>query len=116
MNQRTDPLVDSAGQTGAPHVHEAPRAIGVGSPHESATLHVSGEATYVDDIPELRGTLHAALGLSRHAHARIVALDLDAVRRAPGVIAVLCADDIPGENNCGPVLHDDPILASGEVL
>ena len=34
---------------------------------------------------------------------------------APGVIAVLTAADIPGENNCGPVLHDDPILADGEV-
>jgi xanthine dehydrogenase large subunit len=107
MNKRTDPPTGTAREA---------TTIGVGSPHESATLHVSGEATYVDDIPELRGTLHAALGLSRHAHARIVALDLDAVRRAPGVIAVLCADDIPGENNCGPVLHDDPILASGEVL
>ncbi|MDQ7978763.1 xanthine dehydrogenase molybdopterin binding subunit [Paraburkholderia sp. SARCC-3016] len=91
-------------------------AIGVALPHESAALHVSGEATYTDDIPELDGTLHAALGLSRHAHARIVSLDLDAVKNAPGVVAVFTADDIPGENNCGPVVHDDPILADGEVL
>ena len=34
------------------------------TPHESAHLHVSGEAIYVDDIPELAGTLHCALGLS----------------------------------------------------
>ncbi len=95
---------------------ESETAIGVSLPHESATLHVSGEATYTDDVPELQGTLHAALGLSRHAHARIVSLDLDAVRKAPGVIAVLTAEDIPGENNCGPVLHDDPILAVDEVL
>ncbi|BCQ22645.1 xanthine dehydrogenase molybdopterin binding subunit [Caballeronia sp. NK8] len=90
-------------------------AAGAALPHESAALHVSGEAVYIDDIPELRGTLHAALGLSRHAHARIVSLDLDAVRAAPGVVAVLTAADIPGENNCGPVLHDDPILATDEV-
>jgi xanthine dehydrogenase large subunit len=90
-------------------------AIGVPLPHESAALHVSGEATYTDDLPELAGTLHAALGLSRHAHARIVSLDLSAVRHAPGVLAVLTAADIPGENNCGPVLHDDPILADGDV-
>ncbi|KIG04196.1 xanthine dehydrogenase molybdopterin binding subunit [Caballeronia concitans] len=90
-------------------------AAGAPLPHESAALHVSGEAIYTDDIAELRGTLHAALGLSRHAHARIVSLDLDAVRAAPGVIAVLSAADIPGENNCGPVLHDDPILAADEV-
>jgi xanthine dehydrogenase large subunit len=107
MNKASEPL---GGTAIDPH---ATQAIGVGLPHESATLHVSGEATYTDDIPELRGTLHAALGLSRHAHARIVALDLEAVRAAPGVVAVLTAADIPGENNCGPVLHDDPILADG---
>ncbi|MEJ8795084.1 xanthine dehydrogenase molybdopterin binding subunit [Trinickia caryophylli] len=86
-------------------------AIGVALPHESAELHVSGEAAYTDDLPELAGTLHVALGLSRHAHARIVSLDLDAVRAAHGVVAVLTAGDIPGENNCGPVVHDDPVLA-----
>lgn len=90
----------------APHAH----------PHESARLHVSGSAHYTDDLPELHGTLHAALGLSCHAHARIVELDLSKVRAAPGVVAVLTAADIPGENNCGPVLHDDPILADERVL
>jgi xanthine dehydrogenase large subunit len=90
-------------------------AIGAPLPHESAELHVSGEARYTDDLPELAGTLYIALGLSRHAHARIVSLDLTAVREAPGVVAVLQAADIPGENNCGPVLHDDPILADDLV-
>ena len=90
--------------------------IGTSRPHESAALHVSGEATYTDDIPQTQGTLHAALGLSNHAHASIVALDLDAVRRAPGVVRVLTAADIPADNNCAPVLHDDPILADGAVL
>ena len=127
MNKRTDPLLDStahgeiAARAGkkfdAASAKKPERAaIGVGLPHESANLHVSGEATYVDDIGELRSTLHAALGLSRHAHARIVSINLDLVLAAPGVIAVFTADDIPGENNCGPVLHDDPILAKDEVL
>ena len=84
-------------------------------PHESAHLHVAGEATYVDDIPELAGTLHCALGLSQKAHARIRSLDLEAVRFAPGVVAVLTAADIPGANDCGPIIHDDPILADGVV-
>ncbi len=87
------------------------RATGKSLVHESADLHVSGEATYTDDIPELVGTLHAALGMSARAHARIVSMDLEPVRQAPGVVAVLTAQDIPGENNCGPVLHDDPLLA-----
>ena len=83
--------------------------------HESAHLHVSGEAIYVDDIAELRGTLHAALGLSERAHARIKSIDLSAVRAAHGVVAVLTARDIPGRNDCGPILHDDPILAADLV-
>ncbi|SEJ63247.1 xanthine dehydrogenase molybdopterin binding subunit [Paraburkholderia diazotrophica] len=113
MNKQTDAFIHQAASS---EDQTTQAAIGVPLPHESAALHVSGEATYTDDIPELQQTLHAALGLSRHAHARIVSLDLDAVRAAPGVVAVLTADDIPGENNCGPVLHDDPILADGEVL
>jgi xanthine dehydrogenase large subunit len=83
--------------------------------HESAQLHVSGEAIYVDDIPELAGTLYCALGLSAEAHAKICSLDLEAVRAMPGVVAVLTAADIPGVNDCGPINHDDPILADDVV-
>ena len=96
-------------------VSETRRAAGVAHPHESAHLHVAGEACYVDDIPEITGTLHAALGLSEKAHARIRSLDLSAVRAVPGVVAVLTAVDIPGPNDCGPIVLDDPILADGVV-
>ncbi|MBV7536427.1 xanthine dehydrogenase molybdopterin binding subunit [Duganella sp. sic0402] len=92
------------------------KAVGVARPHESAELHVLGQATYTDDIPELQGTLHAALGLSSKAHARIVAMDLAPVRSAPGVVAVYKAEDIVGTNDCGPIIHDDPILSAGEVM
>ena len=61
-------------------------APGASVPHESAVLHVTGDATYVDDIPELAGTAFIALGLSTEAHARIKSIDLDAVRQAPGVV------------------------------
>ena len=84
-------------------------------PHESADLHVSGEATYTDDIPALAGTLFCALGLSQRAHAKIASMDLDAVRAAKGVVAILTAADIPGKNDCGPIIADDPILADGLV-
>jgi xanthine dehydrogenase large subunit len=89
--------------------------VGRARKHESAELHVRGQATYTDDIAELAGTLHAALGLSARAHARITAIDLDPVRAARGVAAVLLASDIPGLNDCGPIIHDDPILADGLV-
>ena len=86
--------------------------VGVDRVHEAAHLHVSGEARYTDDIPEAQGTLHAALGLSPIAHGRLLSVDVALLRRQPGVVAVLLAADIPGENNCGPLAHDDPILAS----
>ncbi len=89
--------------------------IGEALPHDSAALHVTGEARYVDDLHEPPGTLHAALGLSTEAHARIVSMDLRPVREAPGVVAVLTAADIPGANNIGPVLPDEPALASERV-
>ena len=90
-------------------------SAGQARPHESAHLHVAGAAPYIDDLPELAGTLHAALGLSPVAHGRIVSMQLDAVRAMPGVVAVLTAADVPGPNDCGPVIHDDPILAEGLV-
>ncbi|MBU6395582.1 MAG: xanthine dehydrogenase molybdopterin binding subunit [Sphingomonadales bacterium] len=84
--------------------------------HDSAHLHVAGLARYVDDEPELPGTLHLAFGLSSEARARIVSIDLEAVRAYPGVVAVYTAADIPGENNVGPIAHDDRVLADGEVV
>jgi xanthine dehydrogenase large subunit len=86
------------------------------APHDSAERHVSGTAIYLDDIPEPVGLLHVHLAMSPHAHARILSMDLSAVRAAPGVVAVLAAPDIPGENNVGPVVHDDRLFAEGEVV
>jgi len=85
-------------------------------PHDSARGHVTGAAAYVDDLPEPPGLLHLAFGLADVAHGRLIALDLDAVRAAPGVVLVLTSADVPGENNVGPVVHDEPLLASGEIL
>ncbi|HEX5357048.1 MAG TPA: xanthine dehydrogenase molybdopterin binding subunit, partial [Aquabacterium sp.] len=90
-------------------------AAGRALPHESAHLHVAGQAAYIDDLPELAGTLHAALGLSPVAHGRLLSIDVDGLKAQPGVVAVLTARDIPGVNDCGAIVHDDPILADGEV-
>jgi xanthine dehydrogenase large subunit len=83
--------------------------------HESAHLHVSGQALYTDDIPLPANTLHAAFGLSSIAHGRIRTLDLASVQSFPGVFAVATAADVPGENNYGSAVHDDPIFAPGLV-
>ena len=90
-------------------------AVGSPIPHDSAELHVSGEAIYTDDVVEPKGLLHLAVGMSSKAHARIRSIDLSAVRAAPGVIDVMIADDIPGANNCGHVVADDPVFAPGLV-
>ncbi|WP_347260846.1 xanthine dehydrogenase molybdopterin binding subunit [Rudaea sp.] len=89
----------------------------IGEPvrHESAHLHVSGRAVYADDMDLPPSTLHAAFGISRIAHGRIKAMDLSAVLATPGVVAVATAQDIPGENNYGGIVHDDPIFAEGLV-
>jgi xanthine dehydrogenase large subunit len=85
--------------------------------HESAHLHVTGSATFTDDMPELAGTLYAALIMSPVAHGELIGdgIDRDAILKAHGVVAVYTAKDIPGENNCGPIVHDDPFLAVGKV-
>jgi xanthine dehydrogenase large subunit len=83
--------------------------------HDSAELHVSGEALYADDIALPAHTLHAVFGLSPVAHGRIRELDLAPVLAMPGVVAVARAADVPGENNYGAAVHDDPIFADGLV-
>ncbi len=89
--------------------------VGRALPHESAHLHVSGKARYCDDMPLPSNTLHAAFGVSRIAHGRVTGIDLTGSWSSPGVVAVALPSDIPGENNYGSVLHDDPIFAENEV-
>ncbi|MEO0701202.1 MAG: xanthine dehydrogenase molybdopterin binding subunit [Pseudomonadota bacterium] len=84
-------------------------------PHDAAPLHVTGQARYVDDIPVPSNALHLAFGMAEVAHGKITSLDLDAVRAAPGVVAVLTAEDLPYENDVSPSIHDEPLLATGTV-
>ena len=86
-------------------------------PHDSAAAHVTGEAVYVDDIPEPAGTLEIHLARAPWTHAELLALDLEPVRRTPGVVCALGAADIPGINDIGPThRHDDPVFAEGRVM
>jgi xanthine dehydrogenase large subunit len=87
-----------------------------GLPHDSAHKHVTGEALYVDDLPEPAGTAHLYLGLSDRAHAKIISLDLDAVRASPGVLAVLTAADIPGVNDMSSTGRHDEVLLSVDLV
>ena len=89
--------------------------IGASLPHDSAPLHVTGQARYVDDVPLPQGALHLAFGLSTEAHADITSLDLTAVRSAPGVVAVFSAQNLPDMPDVSPTVHDEPLLAVGKV-
>ena len=85
-------------------------------PHDSARLHVQGAANYVDDIREPEGTLHVAIGMADKARGKLRSLSLEAVRAAPGVVAVLTAIDIPGKNDVAPVFADEPLFAHDDVM
>ncbi|PJE57205.1 xanthine dehydrogenase molybdopterin binding subunit [Marinomonas sp. BSi20584] len=83
--------------------------------HESAIKHVTGQAVYIDDMPEWPNELHVATGLSTEAHADIVSINLDKVRAYPGVVDVIVQSDIPGEVDVSPVLSGDLLLAGDFV-
>ncbi|RYX93506.1 MAG: xanthine dehydrogenase molybdopterin binding subunit [Comamonadaceae bacterium] len=93
----------------------AVQAAGRSTIHESARAQVAGAATYVDDIPELRGTLHAAPILSSVAHGRLKSIDTTAALAMPGVRGVVLASDIPGDKVLGNFSHDEPVFAADTV-
>ncbi len=83
--------------------------------HESARGHVTGRAVYTDEQREPVGLLRLYPVQAPHAHARIIAIDATAALASPGVHTVLTAADIPGDNNTGTILHDEPLLPTDEV-
>jgi xanthine dehydrogenase large subunit len=88
-------------------------ALGKPQSHESAVLHVSGRASYVEDLASGVARLAYAWPLlSPHAHARVRAIDASAAEAADGVVCCLQAHDVPGENDAGPVRHDEPLFPS----
>ncbi|MEM7209612.1 MAG: xanthine dehydrogenase molybdopterin binding subunit [Pseudomonadota bacterium] len=89
--------------------------IGAEKTHDSAELHVSGKARYVDDIPQPSDTLFAYVGQSECASGEITSMNLDAVRAAEGVIDIITSEDIPGHLDIGPVFPGDPLLVDSKV-
>ena len=83
--------------------------------HDSSPKHVAGSATFIDDIREPEGLLHIAVGGAPVASGQLLGVDLDAVRAAPGVVAVLTAADIPGKNDVSAIAGDDPVFVSGQI-
>ena len=98
-----------------PGATHARPAQGTAHAHESARAHVAGSATYVDDIPEVKGTLYAAPILSTVAHGRLKGIDDSAALAMPGVRGVILARDIPGDPILATFAHDEPIFARDTV-
>ena len=90
-------------------------SVGKSLPHDAGTLHVSGTARYIDDIPSPANTLHLAFGMADCAAGTITSMNLDAVRAADGVVLVFTADDLPFANDVSPSAHDEPLLATGTI-
>ena len=90
--------------------------VGADLGHDSGAKHVSGRAVYLDDIAVPDDCLHLAFGKSEKAHARIVSMDLAAVAAAPGVVGVFTHKDVPGLNDIGPIIPDDPLLVSDTAM
>lgn len=83
--------------------------------HESAQAQVQGSAHYVDDLPEIKGTLYAAPILSNIAHGRLRGVDSRAAQALPGVRGVVLAADIPGDKILAAFSHDEPVFAIDSV-
>jgi xanthine dehydrogenase large subunit len=89
------------------------RQVGRSLSHESARGHVTGSARYVDDLTPITGRIaHTWPVVAPHAHARVLSIDGAEARLLSGVLAVLTADDVPGENDIGAVRHDEPLFPS----
>ena len=99
----------------APEKLVLPHAVGASHPHESARAQVLGEAVYVDDVPELKGTLFAAPILSNVAHGKLRGVDASAALALPGVRGVVLAQDVPADPMIGSFTHDEPVFATDKV-
>ena len=75
---------------------------------------VLGRQIYPSDL-YLENMLELALYRSPHPHAWILSLDTSAAEKAPGVVCVLTADDVPGELMTGLMIPDMPILCKDIV-
>ena len=107
-----EPLAHGGGVRSA---KAAAQASGQSAFHESARAQVAGAATYVDDIPEIKGTLYAAPILSTVAHGKLLGVDIAAALVMPGVVDVVLAADIPGDAMLAAFAQDEPVFALESV-
>ncbi|XP_075812231.1 aldehyde oxidase 4 [Microtus pennsylvanicus] len=97
-----------------------PQQDPVGHPvmHQSAIKHATGEAIFIDDMPPLDQELFLAVVTSTRAHAKITSLDASEALACPGVVDVITAEDVPGENNhSGEIFYaQDEVICVGQIV
>ncbi|BCJ93841.1 hypothetical protein acsn021_14100 [Anaerocolumna cellulosilytica] len=89
--------------------------VGTSPLHISGRSHVMGRSEFIDDIPKPRNLLYVKILTSPLAHGKISKLNVEKAREMPGVMAVLTAKDIPGENQIGGIIKDEVCLAQEQV-
>jgi xanthine dehydrogenase large subunit len=102
---------DAATHKAAPTSHSSGHTVA----HESARAQIAGAAPYIDDLPEVRGTLYAAPILSTLAHGKINNIHTAAALALPGVVAIVLASDVPGDPVLAAFAGDEPVFASDTV-
>jgi CO/xanthine dehydrogenase Mo-binding subunit len=90
------------------------RVVGTSGPRIDGPQKLDGRACYVDDL-SFPGMLHAAAATSEEPHALLLDVDVEAARKSPGVLCVLTAEDVPGQNQVGVSRKDQPLMARDKV-
>jgi len=80
-----------------------------------AQNHVKGKSIYLDDIPEISGTLYCLPFYAEIAHGRIKDVNIQAAKQLSGISAIFLAEDIPGANQIGGIIPDEPLFAVNEI-
>ena len=79
--------------------------------HDSSLRHSTGQALYIDDMPEQENLLHGAPVLSKFPCGKIKNINSDKLKNLPFFTKVITAKDIPGDNDIGPIKSGEPVLA-----
>ncbi len=83
--------------------------------HDSSLRHSTGQALYIDDMPEQENLLHGAPVLSKFPCGKIKNINSDKLKNLPFFTKVITAKDIPGDNEIGPIKSGEPVLADESV-
>jgi CO/xanthine dehydrogenase Mo-binding subunit/aerobic-type carbon monoxide dehydrogenase small subunit (CoxS/CutS family) len=98
-------------RSSGPALHTEDDTMVVGTPLKrvDALEKVTGRAKYITDYG-FYGLLYGKILTTAHPHALIKRVDASRAQKIPGVHAVLTAKDVPGQNQIGATVPDQPLL------